>query len=414
MIPFSTSHHVIIAGGGIGGLTLALFLKKAGISCDIFEAYTYKASAGGGFNIAPNGMNVLDSLGLAHQVIAAGAVASEFHMRNGQGKMIARMANGSVKKYGQPAVSLSRAALYDILLQELDEQGLTVQYGRRLTNIRQDPWGVTAVFADGTEAFGDILIGADGVHSVTRRILFPDGPVPAFTGSKNYGGFVPLAAVPEMTSDEINSLTFTFGNNGFFGYCAAGDGKAMWWSNLPSDTPFTKEELEDTTLEGVKAEMLARYQDYHTPIGSLIANTEKVLKVNVSDIASLPAWFKGRVLLIGDAAHAVSPNAGQGASMALEDAMYLAMLLRDAGVGAYTGVFRKFEAERKPRVEKIVAEGRRRGKSKAILSPWQAKIREWMMAIFIPLFAQRSFDWLYRYRLNWREKAWKVLKPELI
>ncbi|QJB41372.1 FAD-dependent monooxygenase [Chitinophaga oryzae] len=404
MTQLPTSFHVVIAGGGISGLALALFLNKAGISCSIYEAYGYKATIGAGFNIAPNGMNVLDALGLAEKVTAAGAVSEAICMRNGKGKVIASLPNGSVEKYGQPGVSLSRAALYDILLQELKEQGLTVHYHKRLCDIRQTEDNVTAVFTDGTRATGDVLIGADGVHSATRQLLFPEAPAPAFTCMKNYGGFAPLSALPEMTAQEINSLNFTFGNDGFIGYCAAGNGMAMWWSNLPSDVPFTKEELDSTTVEEVKSLMQDRYKNYHAPIPALIAHTEKVLKVNVSDIASLSSWHKGRVLLIGDAAHAVSPSAGQGASMALEDAMYLGMLLRDAGVGSYAAAFRKFETDRKPRVEKIVAEGRKRSRSKSILRPWQAKIRDWMMAIFIPLFAPKNFDWLYRYKLDWQMK----------
>lgn len=399
-----TSFHVLIVGGGIGGLALALFLKKAGISCSIYEAYTYKASAGGGFNIAPNGMNVLDVLGLAQPVIDAGTVSQEHCMRNGKGKLIGHMPNGTPGKYGRPGVSISRAAVYDILLADIKAKGLEVKYEKRLCNIKQDEWGVTAFFADGTHVSGDILIGADGVHSATRNLLFPQGPQPAYVGLKNYGGFTPLSAVPELSEREINSLNYTFGNKGFFGYCAIDKGMAMWWSNLPAEKAFTKEELQDTTVDGVKAAMMAVYKDYHSPVATLIANTESVVKVNVADIASLPHWYNQRVLLIGDAAHAVSPNAGQGASMALEDAMYLAMLLRDAGGNAYTAAFHKFETDRKPRVEKIVAEGRRRGNDKTILPPWQAKIREWMMAIFMPLFAARSFDWLYKYRLDWNTK----------
>ena len=127
MTQLPTSFHVVIAGGGISGLALALFLNKAGISCSIYEAYGYKATIGAGFNIAPNGMKVLDALGLGEKVTAAGAVSEEVCMRNGKGKVIASLPNGSVEKYGQPGVSLSRAALYDILLQELKENCLKLK-----------------------------------------------------------------------------------------------------------------------------------------------------------------------------------------------------------------------------------------------------------------------------------------------
>jgi 2-polyprenyl-6-methoxyphenol hydroxylase-like FAD-dependent oxidoreductase len=110
------------------------------------------------------------------------------------------------------------------------------------------------------------------------------------------------------------------------------------------------------------------------------------------------------VVLIGDAAHAVSPNAGQGASMALEDAIYLAKLLRDAQ-GEHERAFERFERQRKPRVERIVAEGRRRSSDKKSVSPFESALRNAMLAIFVNLFGERSQDWLYRYRVDWEARA---------
>jgi 2-polyprenyl-6-methoxyphenol hydroxylase-like FAD-dependent oxidoreductase len=150
--------------------------------------------------------------------------------------------------------------------------------------------------------------------------------------------------------------------------------------------------------------MLAIYQSYHEPIESLISNSQSSLKLNISDIQTLPKWHEGRVLLIGDAAHAVSPNAGQGASIALEDAMYLARLLRDSS-GDYEQVFTQFETDRKTRVEKIVAEGRQRGVDKQVVTPFQSKIREIMLMIFVNLFGASGQDWLYRYAINWDEQS---------
>jgi 2-polyprenyl-6-methoxyphenol hydroxylase-like FAD-dependent oxidoreductase len=178
----------------------------------------------------------------------------------------------------------------------------------------------------------------------------------------------------------------------------------MWWSNLPSEKELAPEELAALSVESIEKDMLALYHGYHEPIPTLISNTRSPVKINISDILSLPKWHAGRVLLIGDAAHAVSPNAGQGASMALEDAMYLAQLLRDSDAD-YARVFTQFETDRKPRVEKIVAEGRRRGVDKQIVSPFQSIIREIMMMIFINLFGESGQDWLYKYAINWEEKS---------
>jgi 2-polyprenyl-6-methoxyphenol hydroxylase-like FAD-dependent oxidoreductase len=202
-----------------------------------------------------------------------------------------------------------------------------------------------------------------------------------------------------MSDREKRSLNFTYGANGFFGYCGAGEGKVMWWSNLPRSEPFTRAELADSSSGSVKAEMLRLFGEYHQPIPALILATDAIVKVNVFDIRSLPTWRRGRVVLVGDAAHAVSPNAGQGASMALEDAMYLAKLL--ASSDDYERVFATFEMDRKPRVERIVAEGRRRGADKQIVGPLQETIRELILTVVLNLFGPRMEDWLYRYKIDW-------------
>ena len=167
---------------------------------------------------------------------------------------------------------------------------------------------------------------------------------------------------------------------------------------------LTKEQLNDLSVEAVRQEMLSIYSTYHEPIPRLIAQTGPPVKLNEYDIQTLPAWHKGRVVLIGDAAHAVSPNAGQGASMALEDAMYLAKVLCEAQ-GDHERAFARFERDRKPRVERIVAEGRRRGSDKKTVTPFESGLRTAMLAIFFNLFGERSQDWLYRYRIEWEEPA---------
>src|SRR5260370_26591121 len=173
----------------------------------------------------------------------------------------------------------------------------------------------------------------------------------------------------------------------------------MWWSNLGREKELTQEELNDLSMEAVKQEMLSIYCGYHEPIPSLIAHTGPPIKLNIYDIQTLPAWHKGRVVWIGDAAHAVSPNAGQGPPMALEEAIHLAKVLRDAQ-GEHEGAFERFEHQRKPRVERIVAEGRRRSSDKKSVSPFESALRNAMLAIFVNLFGERSQDWLYRYRID--------------
>lgn len=400
-----TQMHALIIGGGTAGPALSLFLKKAGISAAVYEAYPYTEGVGGGLSLAPNGMNVLDELGLAEKIKARGTVALENCFRSETGRVLARIDNGS-KKYGQPSVALRRADLHEILAREMQRQGIAVAYEKRLTGVSytNDHKKVVAHFADGSDAEGDILIGADGIHSQTRKSVLPRSPEPAYVGIIGIGGFVPVSAVPGLSERDRQSLNFTFGHRGFFGYCGARPDEVMWWSNLWREKELTKEQLNDLPIETVKQEMLSTYRGYHEPIETLIKHSGPPVKLNVYDIQTLPAWHDRRVVLIGDAAHAVSPNAGQGASMALEDAMYLAKLLRDAA-GNHGRAFEKFEDDRKPRVERIVAEGRRRASDKQNVTPFQSALRNATIAIFFDLFGERSQDWLYKDRIEWEDRA---------
>ncbi len=391
--------HILIIGGGIGGTALALFLKKAGIACTVFEAHAYQQAIGGGLGLAPNGMNVLAALGLAEETKARSGLALENTFYNQQGRILARFENGTIAKYGQPGVGILRATLHDILIEAAKKQGIALEFEKRLQSISCDDQHVTAYFTDGTSSTGDLLIGADGVNSQTRRIILPDAPKPQYVGLIGIGGVTPGSVVATMSKREKESFNFTSGATGFFGYMGIENGDLMWWANLPQERELTREQLADLSLEHIQKEMLAIFKGYHEPIEKMIRNTHSPVKHNIHDIMSLPTWHKARVLLIGDAAHAVSPNSGQGASMALEDAMYLAHLLRDSG--DYAQVFDQFEAHRKPRVERIVAEGRRLSNQKEVVTPFQQKIREVMMMIFINLFGQKGQDWLYSYRVQW-------------
>jgi 2-polyprenyl-6-methoxyphenol hydroxylase-like FAD-dependent oxidoreductase len=394
----------LIAGGGVGGPALALFLKKAGISCAVYEAYPYTEGVGGGLNLAPNGMNVLAELGLADTLTRRATVAHESVFVDERGKSLGRLRYGDPGRHGQPALSMSRALLFGLLAEALRRAQIPIHYEKRVNGVVETGDTVTIHCTDGDSAQGDLLIGADGVRSAVRSYLLPKGPYPAYIGIVGIGGFTPLSALPAIAQADFEALTYTFGPRGFFGYGGADNGTMMWWSNLWRKREFSHEELADLDQWAIQAELLQRFQGYHQPITSLVTHTSSVLRMNIYDILSLPTWHRERVALMGDAAHAVSPNAGQGASMALEDAMCLAMLLRGCG-GDYTRAFTEFERLRKDRVEKIVAEGRRRGGDKEELSHLQSRLRNTMMRFFLRMGNEKSDDWLFSYRLNWREKA---------
>lgn len=399
------SRHAIIIGGGIAGTAMALFLKRAGITSVIYEAYPKRDDIGGGLQLAPNGMNVLTSLSLADKVIEHGTIASEMRFLNQKGKILGKINRDLQDKYGQPAVNISRSALHNILVEEVGRQGILIHYNKRLVNIIDNSGKqVVAKFEDGSLAEGDFVIGADGINSKTRDVILPGAPKPAYTGLQWIAGFVPQKEV-RFIDKEDHKLYMVFGLKGFFGYgnFSRKQSTIGWWYNIVKDKEITKEELSSVSNEEIRRELLEICKGWNDPVEELILNTPKLIRGNVYDIQSLPSWHNNRrVVLIGDAAHAVSPNSGQGASLALEDASYLAKLIMEKP-DSLSDVFEQFVHERRPRVEKIIAEGRRSGDNKKEMTPFTAWLRDQMLSIIFPLFADRGNRWKYDYKIDWKE-----------
>jgi 2-polyprenyl-6-methoxyphenol hydroxylase-like FAD-dependent oxidoreductase len=263
-----------VIGAGVAGLATALFLKKVGITATVCEAHPPADTAGAGLVLAPNGMNVLASLGLAERIKERGCVALENRFFTEMGLRLARISNGA-DRYGQPAVAITRRELHRIMVDEVVGQGIEIRHRKRLVQVEEGHANrVVASFADGTTARGDLLIGADGVHSRTRSATFPEAPAPSFMGVVRVGGLVPASAVPVLPDEERRSVNFTFGARGFFGYCGAPDGDVLWWSNLGREKPLTQAQLADRSPGDIERAVHELYGRYHRPIGALLERSE--------------------------------------------------------------------------------------------------------------------------------------------
>lgn len=218
------------------------------------------------------------------------------------------------------------------------------------------------------------------------------------------GGGVAQESLPSDLPPYIfKSMSMTFGRKAFFGTFPLKDRGIGWWTNYSATGPWSQKQLKDTT--DVIPYALEKLERTHFPAKELVQMSSLLLKVNVFDIQSLPTWYdSNRILLIGDAAHAVSPNSGQGVSMAIEDASLLALLLSRT-CSSPGEVFAKFETMRKPRVEKIVAGGRKQKKNKTevgVVSEW---IRNMVLRVVFGFFGvERAMGWQYRYRIDWEEE----------
>ena len=385
----------LIIGAGIAGPVAALFLKRAGIDAAVYEAWPYATGIGGGLQIAPNGMHVLAELGLAEEMIGRGAVAESFDFIAKNGAKIASIGRNMKARFGQPAVNMRRATLNEVLIDHAWCAGVELYFDKCLAAIedRADR-PITATFTDGSTAEGDFLIGADGVHSIVRRHVVPNGPKPFDTGLLSFGGFVRRALLEAAGIGP--RIEATFGQAGFFGYgyCNSDPEQgAMWWSTQPSNG-IDAATFRAMVPSALKLHLRDFHAGWHAPIPQIIDAAEDVMVTDTLDIASLPTWSRGRTVLIGDAAHATSPHAGQGASIALEDALRLARLLQEGGELRET--FAQFEAERRPRAERVVALARRNGGTKRAYTPTGAWFRDRMMKLLIPLTA-KGMDWMYGY-----------------
>jgi len=396
-----TNTTVLIIGGGIAGPAIALFLKKAGLQPIVFEAYERASDIGGGLQIAPNGMQVLSQLGLAEPLRTLGIESAEFCFQDQSSKLLACIPNGPASRYGLPAIFVSRSVLHAALLSELERQQIPIHYSKRLQAIASNATCVTAEFADGSRAEGSILIGADGIHSQTRRSVFPETPAPFYTGLMVIGGFAQDPSLQPANSKLQSRAHMIYGTNGFFGYGyydPANPSTVMWWSHQQRVQEPSKEELHSMDPDSLREQLIQQHSGWAEPVPTILRSAQRILWGPIHDLPDLKTWSKDRVVLIGDAAHAISPHAGQGVSLALEDALCLAKHLRDL---SYTEAFVAYQRERQARVEKIVAEARKRGDAKHALTPGAAKIRNFMLGMFLRLRGNRMFEEAYRYAAEW-------------
>jgi 2-polyprenyl-6-methoxyphenol hydroxylase-like FAD-dependent oxidoreductase len=377
--------HAIIIGGGIGGPAASLFLHRAGVESRIFEAYPEPTTIGGGFQIAPNGMRALTALGLADRVRAAGVTSGVFVFRNQQGKVIAQI---DVSGSGH-GVTILRSAFHRILLDEISRQDVPIHYGKRLCGIEQEGHLVVAHFEDGSVERGDMLLAVDGVHSRARALILPDHASPRYTGFLGIGGFAEAEDIMPPEPREAHRLSFTVGSRFQFGYAMVSGTPSRWgwWTHLPQEEELTRADLQAIPDESMRSRVLAAFEGWHSPIETFVSTTSQIMRTAIYDMPSLPAWHKGRVMLLGDAAHAMSPAGGQGASLALEDAMLVGKFLAEQS--RPEEAFAKTESVLRLRAERMIKQAaendQRQIKELGLFGQW---LRDRMFPLFAPVIAR--------------------------
>ena len=355
--------RVAIIGGGIGGLTAANALSRAGIETAVYEAAAELREIGAGVALHPNAMKVLRAIGVEDGVRAVAGRSQWQVMRNWKtGRVISRTSRQQQEaSFGIPGATVHRADLLDVLAHALPAGLVTL--GKRCTQVRPDGDVAVARFADGSEIEADVIVGADGIHSPVRACLFgPDDP--RFTGKICYRSIV---TVPEPSAAPTAQST---------------DG-AQWLG--PHGTivlyPLRGEELinvvchyddasyrhESWIAECSREEVLERYAGWHESLLRLFAAAGTWYKWALYDRDPIPRWTRGRVTVLGDAAHPMLPYLGQGACQAIEDGAVLATALTAEAADPVTGLAR-YERTRRPRASRVVLAARERGLSNHLTS----------------------------------------------
>ena len=389
----------LIVGGGIAGLATAMALSEAGITATVFETSTGPADGTGGMlTVAPNGLDALSIIGADNAVRQIGLPMNSMIMTDGRGRQIGEFPGLSGL---EPSRALWRTDLCRVLTEQAAGRGIAIEIGKRFVGFDESPAGVTVRFADGSTATGDVLIGADGIHSTVRSQLDPTAPSPRQVPLLNFGATA-RTSVPARS----DAMYFAFGRRGFLGYWPQPDGTTAWFGNVPST-----EQLSVSAAGRIpKTQWLERLRDVYaddTPGRELLAHTspDDLAAFGSTEIMpAAPLWHRGRVVLVGDAAHAPSPSSGQGASLAIESGIQLAQCLRD--LPRPQAAFAGYEQLRRPRVVKVAARASKTNNSKA-LGPMATR----MMGIMMPLMVrtvmrpERTLGAEQRFHIDWDRRV---------
>jgi len=349
----SEALRIAVVGGGIGGLTTAIALGQAGHDVTVYEQASALGEVGAGVGIAPNGLRMYDRLGLRDAVESVGAVYAEgSSYYRADGELIGHMTNAdSSGEYF--TMGLHRADLVGVLADALGAD--RVQTGHRLSSFEQIGDEVVLRFENGTEACADLLVGADGIHSVVRSaITEPSAPIPS--GSIAYRGVVDMSALEGWTP-AVGQLWMGEGKH-FLTYPVR-RGELL---NYVGFVPSSEQLKESWSAVGDVESLRADFAGWDPRVQQVLAAVEKTFWWGLYDREPLSSWTRGRVTLIGDAAHPMLPHLGQGANQSIEDGVVLAALLRGVDPSGVEQTLADYEHIRRERTSAVQRGARDNGR----------------------------------------------------
>ncbi len=364
--------RVLVIGGGIGGLTAARALTRAGLEVKVLEraATLEQIQVGGAIHLWHNGMRGLQRLGLADDVAALGGSAAEVdtaEFRNWRGKLLVSWSPKKTEQaVGAPTVGVVRPELHRVLVGGLGPGVL--ELGRECTGFRQISEGVVAEFADGSHEQGDILIGADGLRSAVRRGLLGDEPL-------RFAKYASWQALCSYDGDDTREGLFRviWGPGARFLFYHVGAGR-LYWEGIYATGPDGSDEPGQR-----QRAVLQKFAGWHAPVERIVAATEEgaIMRGDVYDRPATKRWGEGRVTILGDAAHPMTNAVGQGANMTIEDSVVLGAMLQ--GAADPVAALRAYEHKRMRRAAATANLAHQMTAMSRWKSPAALTMRDWIL-----------------------------------
>jgi len=356
---------ISIIGGGIGGLTTAIGLQQKGIEVVVYEQATELKAVGAGILLAQNAMQVIKGFGLEEQIQSLGNHIEFMRLTDNQINAISSIDYRSLEPITEvQSISIHRAALQEVLMEKVGTEN--VKFGHALHEVERRGNRFILSFENGETEEAKYLIGADGINSTVRNKLFSENVI-RNSGHRCWRGVCNFS-LPEKYFRELNEA---WGKGDRFGFMHIAHNKVYWYAlkTMKGQRDFSKEELKDI------------FKNYHPLINEIIDSTEesKIHGSEITDLRPLKVWFDNNVCLVGDAAHATTPNLGQGACQAIEDAYVLSHScdmydnLNDA--------FAHYQKKRMPKAKEIVNTSWSLGKIAHLENPIATLLRNKMMKL---------------------------------
>jgi salicylate hydroxylase/6-hydroxynicotinate 3-monooxygenase len=340
-------HSIAIVGAGMGGLTAAATLRQAGLHVQVYEQAQRFARIGAGIQMMPNSMKVLRGIGVEERLRRTAFQPYSHLNREWDTGNVTRELPMPESLFGAPYLCMHRAELHDALLAALPDN--TVLLGRKLVGLEQSGGTVTLIFEIGTRASADAVVGADGVHSVVRDLIVgPDAPL--HKGRIAYRAVFPTALMNGFDIGRSRTKWWGPDRHIVIYYTNADRSELYFVTSVPEPAEWMTR--ESWSAKGDVKELRAAYEGFHHDVRAVLEACPDCHKWAILEREPLPRWSDGRVVLLGDAAHPMTPYMAQGAATAIEDAAVLARCLQVEGVDA-EDAFRLYEEHRKPRTSRI-------------------------------------------------------------